>query len=34
MFKKLVFTAVLAGVAALVYTQMPELKRYWRIRNM
>lgn len=34
MFKKLAITAVLAGVAALVYTQIPEIKRYLRIRNM
>ena len=34
MFKKLAITAVLAGVAALVYTQYPEIRRYWRIRNM
>ena len=34
MFKKLAVMAALAGVAALVYTQLPELKRYLRIRNM
>lgn len=34
MFKKLAVTAVLAGVAALVYTQIPEIRRYLRIRNM
>ena len=34
MFKKLAITAALAGVAALVYTQFPEIKRYLRIRNM
>jgi hypothetical protein len=34
MFKKIAITAVVAGVAALVYTQLPELRRYLRIRNM
>lgn len=34
MFKKIAVMAVVAGVAALVYTQLPELKRYLRIRNM
>ena len=34
MFKKLAVMAALAGGAALVYTQLPELKRYLRIRNM
>ena len=34
MFKKFAVIAVLAGVAAVVYAQIPEIKRYLRIRNM
>ena len=34
MFKKIVISAVVVGVAALVTTQIPEIRRYLRIRNM
>jgi hypothetical protein len=34
MFKKVVISAVVVGVAALVYTSLPDIRRYWRMRNM
>lgn len=34
MFKKLVLTAVLLGVAAVVVSSIPDIQRYIRIRNM
>ncbi|WP_373320633.1 DUF6893 family small protein [Rhizocola hellebori] len=34
MFKKLVISAVVIGVAAVVYTSLPDIRRYLRMRNM
>jgi hypothetical protein len=34
MFKKVVISAVVLGVAAVIYTSIPDIKRYIRIRNM
>jgi hypothetical protein len=34
MLKKIVITVVAVGVAALVTSQIPEFRRYLRIRNM
>lgn len=32
--KKLLFLGLLAGAAAAVYVQLPELKRYMNMRDM
>jgi hypothetical protein len=34
MLKKIVISAVVVGVAAVVYTNLPDIRRYWRMRNM
>ncbi len=34
MLKKIVISAAVAGAAALIYTSLPDIRRYWRMRNM
>ena len=34
MLKKIVFSAAVIGAAAVIYTSLPDIRRYWRIRNM
>jgi hypothetical protein len=34
MLKRLLIGAALAGLAVLVVTAMPDIRRYWKIRNV
>lgn len=34
MLKRLIILAVLVGVGVLIYQSLPDIKRYWEIRQM